>query len=164
MKAVIRLSLLAVGFLAMVSCSKTDAPVDNQPPVPDLPNITSKIFPYTTQPVNATLGSAQTVFNTGDAVTLFVPYGVGNDVIVSSTLVVTDHASGDAIATFNLIPSTDTSAAQLTIPADLQNVPFMFVTFTADNNYTGKVIDINTSIVGNKAHSEDSLATAFSIQ
>jgi len=164
MKTVIRLSFLAFASFVLFSCTKSDALVVNEPPVPDSPNITSKIFPYTTQPVNAALGSAQTVFNTGDVVTIFVPYGVGNDDIVSSTLVVSDNASKDAIATYPLLLSTDPSAAQLNIPADLQNVPFMFVTFTADNNFTGKIIDVSTSIVGNKAHSEDTLATAFSVQ
>jgi hypothetical protein len=164
MKTVIRLSFLAFASFVMFSCKKSDTLVVNEPPVPDTPNITSKIFPYTTQPVSTSLGSAQTVFTTGDVVTIFVPYGVGNDDIVSSTLVVSDNASGDAIATFDLLPNTDPSAAQLNVPADLHDVPFMFVTFTADNNFSGKVIDVATSIVGNKAHSEDTLATAFSVQ
>ncbi len=163
MKTVIRLSFLAIASFVMFSCKKDDAVVTQPQPQAD-PNITSKIYPYTTQPISTTLGSAQTVFNTGDVVTIFVPYGVGNDNVVSSSLVASDNASGDAIATYALLPSTDPSAAQLDVPADLHDVPFMFVTFTADNNFSGKVIDISTSIVGNKAHSEDTLATAFSVQ
>jgi hypothetical protein len=162
MKTVLRICILIILSFVLYSCSKTDAMVVTNPP-PAVPNITSKIYPYTTQPASAALGTGQSVFQEGDIVTLYVPYGVSNDNVVSSTLVITDAGSGDVIKTFTLFPSTDSSAAQLDLPADLRDVPFMFTTFTLDNTFTGKAVNVSTSIIGNTAHSEDVLNNAFSV-
>jgi hypothetical protein len=162
MKTVLRICILLILSFVLYSCSKTDAVAATDPP-PAIPNITSKIYPYTTQPAPIVLGTAQSVFHEGDVVTLYVPYGVSNDIVVSANLVITDAGSSDVINTFTLLPSSDPSAAQLNLPADLHDVPFMFVTFTADNAFTGKAVNVSTSIAGSTAHSEDVLNNAFSV-
>lgn len=163
MKTVIRLGFLLTLSVVFFSCSKQNelstTAVDNS-----IPSISSKIFPYTNQPIATMLGKSQGGFHSGDVIALYVPYGVYNDVVVSGTLMLKDVAHDQVLGTYQLLPSTDSSAAQLTIPGEIRDVPFMFTTFTIDDSYIGKTVSIYTSIAGSRTASEDFLENGFFIE
>lgn len=69
-----------------------------------------------------------------------------------------------ALRTFNLLHSTDASAATLSIPTALAYVPYMFAAIGIDNNYTGRSVTISTQIVGKYTSSDKVMPGAFKIQ
>lgn len=163
MKTVIRLGFLLTLSVVFFSCSKQNelsvTPVDQS-----TPSISSKIFPYTNQPISTMLGKSQGGFHSGDVIALYVPYGINNDVVVSASMTIKDAVRDEVLGTYELLPSTDSSAAKLNIPGDLRDTPFMFTTFTIDDAYIGKTVNIYTTIVGGKTASEDFLENGFFIE
>ncbi|MDX1938492.1 MAG: hypothetical protein SFU21_15335 [Flavihumibacter sp.] len=163
MKTLHRLGLLTIMSIALFSCKKETI----TEPTPDTifrdPVITSKIYPFINQPAPMDLGTTNTTLHAGDMVTVYMPYGVFNDNIVTSTLTLTDDVNGSVLGVYNWVPSTDASAATLNVPIDLRDVPFMFVTFTVDASMMGYNINLASSIVGKKTQSEDAIANAFKV-
>jgi hypothetical protein len=163
MKTLHRLGLLAIMSVVLFSCKKETV----SDPVPDTifrdPVITSKIYPFINQPAPMDLGTTNTTLHAGDEVTVYMPYGVFNDNIITSTLTLTDDVNGSVLGIYNWVPSTDASAATLNVPIDLREVPFMFVTFTVDASMTGYNVNLASSIVGKKTQSEDAIANAFKV-
>jgi hypothetical protein len=110
------------------------------------------------------LGTASAIIHEGNTVTIYLPYAMDNEQLQSATITFTDDATGLPVSTLNLIKSTDPSAAGLNPPDGLRYVPFMFVTFTAESDYTNKTISISTTMTGAHITSTDAIGAAFSVQ
>jgi hypothetical protein len=166
MKTVIRLGFLASLSLIIFSCNKqvdTTGTVTTTAPT-TAAQITASIFPFTNQPSATVLGEAKSVFHAGDVVAIYVPYGVANDQIVTAQLILENASTNELLGTFDLLPSTDPSGEQLEVPTDLINSLFMFAKFTIDDSYTGKTVNITTSMIGYKTISQEKLENGFSVQ
>ena len=165
MKAIIHLCLMAIFSIAVSSCSKTD--LTNSIGNNNIPNTTpvidARIYHFVNQPFETELGTPAAVFHEGDNVTIYIPYVVVNDNLQSATISMIDDATGLEIGKYDLVPSTDPSAAQLNIPDAVRLVPFMFVTFTTDNNYTDKTISLTTSFAGLLTSTTDAVNSAFTV-
>ena len=165
MKTIFHLCVVAIFSLAAVSCTKSDLIEQHSttPPNTD-PVIDSKINRFIVEPSAMELGTASAVMHQGDRVTIFLPYSVGNETFVSTTVTMTDDATGLPINTYDLLSYTDPSASQLGLPDNMIYHPeFFFVTFVADENYTGKTVSITTNLAGQTVSSTDVLNAAFSV-
>ena len=166
MKTFFRLCLLATFSIVVSSCTKTnfDQTTNNtaQPPIPT-PVIEAKIYRFINQPFETRLGTAEAIFHEGDNVVIYIPYLVTNDKLQNASISMINDAKGLEIAKFDLLPSTDPSADQLKVPQEIKDLPFMFVTFTADNNFTDKTISLITTFTGNLTTTTDAIPAAFSV-
>ena len=163
MKTILSLAAIVVS-VGLFSCTKNQLPVNNfETTVNNDPGITSKIFTKTNDPASMEFGSG-TVINTGAKVAIYLPYGINKDVMQTSTITLMDTNTEEVLGTFNLLPSTHSSASTLHIPGDLAWVPFMFAAIDIDNNYTGRSITISTHLAGQYAVSDDVMPNAFTVQ
>lgn len=165
MKTLLRLTLLTFVSIVLFSCSKTidkEWASPNAPAVTE-PSVSAKIYEYTTQPALMNLGSPAAIVQEGNKVTIFVPYGIVNDKVTTATLTVKDAVLDEMIGTYNLLPNTNSAAAQLIVPDDLKFSSFMFATFTIDAAYAGKTVSLHTNITGSQVATQDSFENAFSI-
>jgi hypothetical protein len=165
MKMIFRLCAIAFFSIALSSCSKTDLsiPQGGAPPTPDA-FISSRIEPNIVEPADMTLGTTSAVLHQGDKMTIFVPYSISNESFVTATVTMTDDATGLPINTYDLVPSTDALASNITLPQSLFNQQnFYFLSFIADENYGGKTVTITTTLVGEVTHSTEVLNAAFSV-
>jgi hypothetical protein len=165
MKTIFHLCVVAFISFATLSCTKTDlSKLTAETPVNNDPYISSKIDKYIVQPGSMELGTSSAIMHQGDSVTIFLPYSVVNESFVTSKVTMTDDATGLPINTYDLVSYTDPSASQLKLPDDLFYHPeFFFVTFVADESYTGKTVSITTTLEGQTTYSSDVLNGAFSI-
>ena len=164
MKTIFSLAIAAFISTCFISCTKDQVPAnDFVTSVNNTPEITSKIFTKTNDPAPMEFG-ASTVINTGSRVAIYLPYGINKDVMQTATITLTDAVTEETLGVFNLLESTDASAATLNIPADLAWVPFKFAAIDIDNTYTGRTITITTNLAGQVAVSDDVLPNAFSVQ
>src|SRR2546423_15376364 len=110
MKTIFRLSLTAILLLAIVSCKKADfssAPPEN-PPL-----LNARIYHFISEPVSMEMGTPQSTINTGDWVTVFVPYDINNEEINEAKITMTDDATGEDVGVYDLVSYTDASASSL---------------------------------------------------
>src|SRR6185436_10773654 len=164
MKTILSLLLAAIVSATVISCTKNQLPENNfVTSVNNNPEISSKIFTKTNNPAPMEFG-ASTVITTGSKVAIYLPYGINKDVMQTATVTLTDAVTEETLGTFNLLESTHSSAATLSIPYDLAWVPFKFAAITLDNTYTGRTITITTHLAGQVAVSDDVLPGAFSVQ
>jgi hypothetical protein len=166
MKTLLRLTLLTFISTSLFSCTKTidkEWSSQNAPAAVTEPSVSAKIYDYTTQPALMNLGSPAAIVQEGNKVTIFVPYGIVNDKVNTATLTVKDASLDEVIGTYNLLPNTNSAAAQLVVPTDLKFSTFMFATFTIDGAYVGKTVNLYTNIAGSKVNTEDSFENAFSV-
>jgi hypothetical protein len=166
MKTIFRLGLIAFLALSFTSCTKSvlQQNIDDTPPPSGDPGIVSKIYPFVNQPRVAELGNAATVFNTFEQVTIYVPHAFYQNDVQAATITMTDVATGLPIWTYDLLPSTHSSAASLTLPDDLMYASFMFVTVTLDEGFTGKTVSLNSFIQSSTISTTDVIENAFSVQ
>jgi hypothetical protein len=164
MKTILNLAFTAAISITVISCTKNQLPENNfETTVNNDPAITSKIFDKTNNPATMEFG-ASTVVNTGAKLAIYLPYGINKDVMQTSTITLMDTNTEEVLGTFNLLPSTHSSAATLTIPYELAYVPFMFAAIDIDNTYTGRSVSIYTHLAGQYAISDDLLPNAFTVQ
>lgn len=163
MKAILSLATIVVS-IGLFSCTKNQLPVNNfETTVNNDPAITSKIFSKTNNPASIEFG-ASTVINTGARIAIYLPYGINKDVMQTATITLMDTNTEEVLGTFSLLESTHSSAATLSIPADLAYVPFKFAAIDIDANYTGRSITISTHLAGQYAVSDDLMPNAFTVQ
>lgn len=159
---------LHIGFAAFISiffisCTKNQLSNNNfGTTVNNEPAITSKIFKKTNDPFYIEFGTGA-IINSGTKVAIYLPYGINKDILKTATITLTSNTE-EILGNFNLVPSTDASAATLNIPYDLWYVPFMFAVVNIDNTYTGKSVNIRTHLAGQAAVSDDVFADAFIVQ
>ena len=164
MKTILSMALAAIVSATFISCTKNQLPENNfVTSVNNDPAITSKIFTKTNDPAPMEFG-ANTVITTGSKLAIYLPYGINKDVMQAATITLSDAVTEETLGTFNLLESTNSSAATLNIPVDLAWVPFKFATITLDNTYTGRAITITTHLAGQVAVSDDVMSNAFSVQ
>jgi hypothetical protein len=165
MKTIFHLCIIAFFSFAVLSCTKTDfTKLAAQAPLNTDPYISSKIEKNIVQPAEMELGTPSAIVHQGDTVTIFLSYSIANEAFSNARVTMSDDATGLPIKEYDLVPSTDPSASQLTLPASLSNHPdFFFVSFVADESYTGKTISINTDLEGQITNSTDVLKAAFSV-
>jgi len=164
MKTILNLAIATTISAAVISCTKDQLPVNNfETTVNNDPAITSKIFSKTNNPAAIELG-ASTVINTGARIAIYLPYGINKDVMQTATITLMDTNTEEMLGTFNLLESTHSSAATLSIPTDLAYVPFKFAAIDIDANYTGRSISVLTHLAGQYAVSDDVMPNAFSVQ
>ena len=165
MKTIFHLFVIAYLSFAAVSCTKTDLSKLTAETPPDTdPAIYSKIERYIVQPSPMELGTPSAVLRQGETVTIFLPYSVTNESFASAKMTMTDDATGLPINTYDLVPSTDPSAANLTLPENLfYNPPFFFVSFVVDEGYTSKTVSISTYLEGQVTYSADVINAAFTV-
>jgi hypothetical protein len=166
MKTLLRLALMTVLSATVFSCSKTiDKEWASQSPAQETaPSISSEIYDYTTMPSFMNLGSPAAVLQEGSTVTIFVPYGIANDKVSNATITVKDVLFDEELGTYNLLPNTHSSAAQLVVPEELKSTTFMFASFTIDAAYAGKTVSLFSTIAGSQVSTTDNLVNAFSVQ
>ena len=158
------MAFIAIISIAAISCTKNQLPENNfETTVNNNPAIDSRIFAKTNNPASIEFG-AGAVINTGTKLAIYLPYGINKDVMQTSTITLMDTNTEEVLGTFNLLPSTHSSAATLTIPYDLAYVPFMFAAIDIDNTYTGRSITISTHLAGQYTISDDVLSDAFTVQ
>jgi hypothetical protein len=161
------LSVITIAFLsaAVVSCTKSDLSGNTiQTPVNTDPYISATINRSIVQPTAMELGTPSSILRQGDVVTIFVPFATRNEAIVSTTLTITDDATGEIIETHNLSHSTDPSATDLTLPENLYNDGnYFFVTFAVGDAYVGKTVSLKTKLEGQNISSEDVIPAAFTV-
>ena len=165
MKTIFHLCTIALLCFVTLSCTKTDLSKLTAEPAPNNdPAISSGIERKIVQPIEVELGTPDAIFHQGETVTIFIPYSIANETFTSTKITMTDDATGLPINTYDLVSSNDPSASQLTLPATVQNKPqFFFVSFVADEGYTGKTISITTNLEGQVTYSADELKTAFTV-
>ena len=166
MKTIHILSLMTVFSIAVISCKKNELPLSRNAAntISTEPAITSKIFTHTNNPFAVTFGQAEAVFNTGDKVAVYLPYGINNDVLIGTTISLTDASTEEVLGSYDLLPSSHPSISTLGVPYDLSNVPFRFIVINIDNNYSGRTITMTTTLTGQMSSSIDVLSNAFSVQ
>lgn len=165
MKTIVRLCLIAIISFGAMSCTKSKVTDLTGTANPDNePFVYSKIERTIVQPAPMELGTSSAVIHSGETVTIFVPYISRNEEFVKTTVVMTDDATGLAINQYDLISHLDPSAAQLNLPENLTGQPeFFFVTFVADESYTGRTVSITTRLEGQITNSTDFLIAAFTV-
>jgi hypothetical protein len=166
MKTLLRLTLMTFLSATVFSCTKT---IDKEwaspnPAQETTPSVSSKIYDYTTMPAFMNLGSPAAVLQEGSTVTIFVPYGIANDKVTGATLTVKEVLFDEQLGTYDLLPSTHSSAAQLIVPDELKSTTFMFATFAIDAAYAGKTVSLFSTIAGSQVSTSDNLVNAFSVQ
>ena len=164
MKTILHLFVAAVLSVAFVSCTKNQLPK----PAPATtvvtdPVISSTIFNKTNDPAVIEFGTG-TIINSGSRVAIYLPYVIANDVMQASTITLTDASTEETLGTYNLLPSTHSSAATLSIPMDLAYVPYLFAAIDIDNTYMGRSVTISTHLAGNYTFSDEVMPNAFSVQ
>jgi hypothetical protein len=158
--------MIAFLSVAAVSCTKSDLSKLTAEPAPITdPFIYSKIEKTIAEPSEMELGTAGAIIQQGQRVTIFLPYSIANETLVNAKMTMTDDATGLVINTYDLIPSTDAAAAQLTLPTNIiiNHSEFFFITFVADESYAGKTVSITTMLEGQVTYSNDVLNAAFSV-
>lgn len=165
MKTIFRLCLIAIISFGALSCTKSNMSDLAGTTAPDIePFVYSKIERNIVQPAPMELGTSSAIIHQGDSVTIFLPYSRRNEEFVKSTIIMTDDATGATINMYDLIPYTDPSASQLNLPENLTGQPeFFYVTFVADESYTGRTVSIATRLEGQITMSTDALYGAFTV-
>jgi hypothetical protein len=166
MKIVFRFCVAAILCVGAASCTKSSGTSGIvAPPNPSIePFIYSKINPSIAQPARMQLGTASSILNVGDQVTIFLPYSSWNEEFVSRTITMIDQATNEPIGSYVLTSSEDPSASDLILPEDmLDKQQFFFVTFVIDENYIGKSITLKTTLQGQHASSFDEMPGAFNV-
>jgi hypothetical protein len=116
------------------------------------------------EPAPMELGTANSTIYLGETAKFFVPYSIVNEQIVNATMTMVDDATGEVVGTYDMLPSTDESAALLSLPEGMSaDQPFYFVSFTAGNEYFGKTISLHSKVTGQSSKSNVSLAAAFQV-
>ena len=166
MKTITHLCVAAILSFAIVSCKKSVLPQNDQlPAFNNEPFLDSRIDRFIMEPTSMELGTPDAIVHEGNQVTIFLPYEIVNDNFVSAMITMTDDATGLPVNTYELVSSKDPSASQLVLPEDLSdNADFFFVTFVANEDYTGKSISITTKLIGHSTSSTDVLNSAFSVE
>ncbi|HET6993422.1 MAG TPA: hypothetical protein VFI06_00505 [Chitinophagaceae bacterium] len=168
MKTVFHLCVVAVISFAALSCTKSDFSrlTAENPSNPNTdPYISSKIERNIVDPGEMELGTASAIIHQGEKVTIFVPYTIGNEVFSTATITMTDDATGLPIKTYDLLSYNDESSAQLTLPATVsRSQEFYFISFVADESYTGKTISITSLLEGHATSSTAVIQSAFSVE
>jgi hypothetical protein len=165
MKTIFHLCVIAFFSFATLSCRKTDLTkfTAETPPITD-PFIYSKIEKNIVEPAGMELGTPSAIIHQGERVTIFLPYSIANETFATAKVTMTDDATGLPISTYDLVPYTDPSASNLTLPGNLFNHPeFFFVSFVADESYVGKTVSVTTNLEGQITYSTDVLNAAFSV-
>jgi hypothetical protein len=165
MKTIFHLCVIAFFSFATLSCRKTDLTNLTTETLPNTnPYIYSKIERNIVEPSGMELGTPSAIIHQGERVTIFLPYSIANEIFVTAKMTMTDDATGLPINTYDLIPYTDPSASQLTLPTSLVDHPeFFFVTFVADESYADKTVSLTTELEGQFTYSTDALNEAFSV-
>ena len=165
MKTPVYLSILVMFTLFAISCTKTSLSelngnngLQNQNA-----SLESSIFRSVNEPFEAELGTPSAMFREGDELVIYVPYLLVNDLLTESTISMIDNATGLEIEKLDLVSSADPVAYQLNKPVGLLNDTFMFVRFTANNNYTNKSVSIVVSLNGSVVSNQISMENAFSV-
>ena len=166
MKTIIHLCVIATLSFATLSCKKSDLPQNNLLTATNNDAvIDSRIDRFILEPTSMELGTPDAIIHEGDRVTIFLPYEIVNENFVSAMITMTDDATGLPVNTYDMVSSKDPTASQLVLPENLMNNPeFFFVTFVANEDYTGKTISVTTKLVGNSTFSTDVLNAAFSVE
>ena len=164
MKTIFQFCAVAIISLAVISCQKSNLSEFSVAPPNTDPMIYSKISKQIVQPAAMELGSQSAVIHEGETVTIFLPYTAKNESFVSATIKMTDALTGETINTYDMVPSADESASQLQLPDELLDHPeFFFITFVANENYTGRSVSISTNLTGQVTSSTDEVVSAFSV-
>jgi hypothetical protein len=165
MKTIFHLCTIALLSFVTLSCTKTDLSKLTAEPAPNNDAaITSRIERNIVQPIEVELGTPDAIIHQGETVTIFLPYSIANETFAATKITMTDDATGLPINTYDLVPSTDPSASQLTLPGTIFNEPqFFFVSFVADEAYAGKTVSITTNLEGQVTYSIEELKAAFSV-
>lgn len=166
MKTIIHLCVVATISLATLSCKKSDLPQNNLLTTSNNDAvIDSRIDRFILEPTSMELGTPDAIIHQGDRVTIFLPYEIVNENFVSAMITMTDDATGLPVYTYDMVSSKDPSASQLVLPENLSdNAEFFFVTFVANEDYTGKTISITTKLIGHSTSSTDVLNAAFYVE
>ena len=157
---------MAIFSASFVACKKYEVPpnADVANSINNEPEITSKIFNKTNNPFAVNFGNASAVFNVGDKVAIYLPYGINMDELQTASITLSDASTEELLGVHDLLPSSDPSLSVLNVPYDLWYVPFRFVSVNIDTNYSGRTISMTTTLTGGLSSSIDILNNAFIVQ
>ncbi len=191
MKKLFHPGIIAIMALSVYSCSKSsnDLKAKEQTPVPknqsmqekktafvnlrnhhtndvDIWLDAAKFYPFINQPVDMQLGTPDATLATGQTAVFYIILSddVANLTATSATLSTSDDATGDVIATYNLISYKDLGTVDaIVVPAELANVPFMCAIVNLNDQYTNKSISLSSHIEFNNIGTGANLSQAFNV-
>lgn len=163
MKKFVSVSYLAFISLLFFSCSKNDSHyIFAEAEIPA--RLESAIYPVITKPGEMAIGNEQAICSVGETVTLFLPYEVVADDVQNAALYIKDAQTGEVLREIAMVPSTDLSILNITVPEEIQGTTYMFVSFPIENDMSGKHLGLSTKITAYKLSSEDAMSNAFQVQ
>lgn len=127
----------------------------------------SEIYPYINQPVDMHLGDPNSTLTTGDNTAFYVILSgdIADLTPTSGTLTTSDDATGEVIATYNLIYYKDLGPLTIAVkvPAELSGVPFMVAVVNIDDQYTNRSVSLSSFIQFDNGSTSASLNQAFNV-
>lgn len=192
MKKIFHLGIIAIAALSVSSCSKSGADLlakeqkdqaaqqnqsmqqkkitflntrNHHANGADIWLDASKIYPFINQPLEMQLGTPDSKITTGQIAVFYVILSddVANLTPTTAVLNLSDDATGQVIATYNLISYRDVGTVDAFVPAELANVPFMCALVSLDDQYIDKSISLNSYIEYNNAFTGANLTRAFNV-
>lgn len=157
MKKYSSLFLFVFSFAFLSSCTKNDNYY-----IPELePSLEASVYPQAAAPGLRPLGTEQATLAAGDIATFFVPFQVTADDVQTAVLVVRDANTGELLREVEMIPSSDLTVTNITVPEELQGQTFYFSTVLIDTDFQGHAVSLSTTLKGNRLQAEGSLPNAF---
>jgi hypothetical protein len=126
----------------------------------------AKFYPFINQPVDMQLGTPDATLSTGQTAVFYIILSddVANLTATSATLTASDDATGNEVATYNLISYKDLGTVDaVVVPAELANVPFMCAIVNLNDQYTNKSISLSSHIEFNNVGTGANLSQAFNV-
>jgi hypothetical protein len=166
MKTTFHICLIALISFATVSCSKSEM---GQNPTatfaPAKAEVSASIHRFIMEPSPMEIGTVASTIDYGSDVTLFVPYTLVNEQVVSAKISMIDDATGQMIKSYNLVHSSNETALLLSLPANLLdfNQDYYFIRFNAGDDFNGKTVTLQTEIKGQVSKVKDAVTGAFTV-
>lgn len=178
MKKFFHLTVVAMAAILFVSCSKSSdqlaTPAANESAgrmtrARDAANpweMWVKVFGQINQPRAVTLGNPDSYLYDGDQPVFY--FVISNEIssdAYTGTVNLIDEATGNVIQTINLVPDYDPAAANLDVPGEISQFPYMFAPVTIDSQYAGKTVSLQVTVqLPTGEVSSATLQSAFIVQ
>jgi hypothetical protein len=191
MKKLFRLGMIATVALSFCSCSKSSKDVLAKEKTAEMTNQSmqqkkiaflktrnlhtsdvdtwldaAKFYPFINQPAEMQLGVPGATLSTGQTAVFYIILSddVANLTATSATLTASDDATGDEIATYNLISYQNLGTVDaVVVPAELTNVPFMCAIVNLNDQFTNRTISLSSHIEFNNIGTGANLSQAFTV-